>query len=149
MGQLDDFLDFLDAEDLVTDREAGHRHQRYVFGLAQGLFELADADGVDEIGAGVFGPADNASVAAGGRNPDHRLARPGQYPRRRHDGGGLAVEDHDRVRFRVAAKVIQRQFVQAIRQQRRRQFVVERRQAVVRGLEAPLQAAEVIDSVES
>ena len=88
-------------------------------------------------------------MAAGGRNPDHRLARPGQHPRRRHDGGGLAVEDHDPVRFSVATEMVQRQLVQAFAHQRRRQFVVERRQAVVRGLEAPFQAAEVVDSVKA
>ncbi len=58
---------------------------------------------VDEHRAGAFRRPDDALVAAGGRHTDHCLPRFHQHQRRRQDGGGLTVEDHDRVRRRIAA----------------------------------------------
>ena len=49
------------------------------------------------------------------------------------------------MRFRIAAEMIERQGVQLIDHQRRRQIVVEQRQIVRRRLQPAIEAAQIID----
>ncbi|MCH7865569.1 MAG: hypothetical protein IIC56_10215 [Proteobacteria bacterium] len=148
VGEVDDFLHFLDTQNLVTHRQTGHRHQGDVGVFAERFLERGQPQGVDETGPRGLGPANDARVAAGRRDPDHRIARPGQNPRRRHHGGGLAVEDHDSVPGRVAAEMVEGQLVQALAHQRRRQLVVQEAQVLGRSLETPLKARQVVDGVK-
>ena len=77
-----------------------------------------EADGVDEVGPGAFRCADDTSVAAGGGDADHRLARTDEDKRRRQHRCGLAVMGHDAVPRRVAAEMVERQCGQPVVQER-------------------------------
>jgi len=106
MGQSDDFFDIAGTEYLIAHGEAGQGYQSDFAGVVEGFLEFEQARSIDELCTGALCGPDDAGVAAGGRHPDHRLSGFHQRQCCRQDGGGLAIEDHDRVCRRIAAQMV-------------------------------------------
>ena len=147
MGEADNALDILDVEDLIAHREAGQGHHLDVFGLFKGALKIANGQGVDKVGPGIGRAAHDTGVAAGRGNPDDRTSRFGQHPHRRHHRRRLTVHGHDVMHVGIAAEMIQRQFRQPSRQQRRGQFVIHGGEIglLIGRLVAAFQTRQVID----